>query len=108
MVKRDAEKIDRIFRQALVQTGNRRIIDHRRAWTTSACLQADIPNIVVPFAVDQPFWGRRVHAIGAGPEPIPVKKLTVEKLTKAILEAETSTYREWSAVLGQKIRSWNR
>ena len=32
--------------------------------TTSAGLCAGIPNIVVPFTADQPFWGNRVHAMG--------------------------------------------
>ena len=38
---------------------------------------------------DQPFWGRRVAKLGAGPEPIPRKKLTVERLAQAIQEAVT-------------------
>jgi sterol 3beta-glucosyltransferase len=79
------------------------IVHHGGAGTTSAGLQAGIPNIVVPFTVDQPFWGRRVHAIGAGPSPIPVKKLTTEKLTQAILEAETDVSRERAAETGRKI-----
>jgi sterol 3beta-glucosyltransferase len=81
------------------------IIHHGGAGTTSVALQAGIPNIVVPFAVDQPFWGQRVHAIGAGPAPIPVKKLTVEKLKHAILEVETDAYRERAAEIGRKIHS---
>jgi UDP:flavonoid glycosyltransferase YjiC (YdhE family) len=68
-------------------------------------LQAGIPNLVVPFAVDQPFWGRRVHAIGAGPVPIPVKKLSTEKLTQAILEGESKEYLQRAALIGRKIRS---
>ena len=83
------------------------IIHHGGAGTTSAGLQAGIPNIVVPFTIDQPFWGRRVHAIGAGPSPIPVKKLSTQKLTQAILEAETNAYRERAAEIGRKIRSEN-
>ncbi len=139
MVNRNAEKVDRIVRQSLAQTGNRgivltgwsqlkhlpsesllymdtvphdwllprckMIIHHGGAGTTSAGLQAGIPNIVVPFAVDQPFWGRRVHAIGAGPSPIPVKKLTTDNLTQAILEAETNACRERAVQIGQRIRS---
>jgi sterol 3beta-glucosyltransferase len=80
------------------------IIQHGGAGTTSAGLQAGIPNVVVPFTVDQPFWGRRVHAIGAGPSPIPVKKLTTEKLTQAILEGETNASRDRAAEIGRKIR----
>jgi sterol 3beta-glucosyltransferase len=81
------------------------LIHHGGAGTTSAGLQAGIPNIVVPFTVDQPFWGRRVHAIGAGPAPIPVKKLSTEQLTKAIFEAETEAYRERAEEIGRKIHS---
>lgn len=81
------------------------IIHHGGAGTTSAGLRAGIPNVIVPFTVDQPFWGRRVHAAGAAPKPIPVKKLTIEKLTQAILEAETNAYRERAAAIGRTIRS---
>jgi sterol 3beta-glucosyltransferase len=81
------------------------VIHHGGAGTTSAGLRAGIPNIVVPFTADQPFWGRRVHAIGAGPRPIPVKKLSVEALTQAILEAESNASRGRARLIGQQIRS---
>jgi len=74
------------------------------AGTTSAGLYAGIPNVVVPFMADQPFWGRRVHAIGAGPKPILVNKLSVASLVQAIAEAETDAIRERAQVIGQKIR----
>jgi len=45
-------------------------IHHGGAGATAAGLRSGIPNIVVPFAADQPFWGARVHALGAGPKPI--------------------------------------
>jgi sterol 3beta-glucosyltransferase len=80
------------------------IIHHGGAGTTSAGLRAGVPNIVVPFMADQPFWGRRVHAIGAGPKPILVKKLSVGTLTQAIVEAESTVIREPAQVIGQKIR----
>jgi sterol 3beta-glucosyltransferase len=80
------------------------IIHHGGAGTTSAGLRAGIPNIVVPFMADQPFWGRRVHAIGAGPRPILVKKLSVRALMQAIAEAESHAIRERAQLIGQKIR----
>jgi sterol 3beta-glucosyltransferase len=83
----------------------RMVIHHGGAGTTSAGLRAGIPNIVVPFTADQPFWGRRVHAIGAGPRPIPVSKLSVWALTQAILEAESKASRERARLIGQQIRS---
>jgi sterol 3beta-glucosyltransferase len=83
----------------------RMIVHHGGAGTTSAGLQAGIPNILIPFTVDQPFWGRRVHAIGAGPAPIPVKKLSTEELIHAIHEAETDACRQRAALIGRTVRS---
>lgn len=80
------------------------IIHHGGAGTTSAGLRAGIPNIVVPFTGDQPFWGSRVHAVGAGPKPILVKNLSVIKLTHAIAEAEKNVIRERAQFIGQGIR----
>ena len=34
--------------------------------------------------MDQPFWGKRVHAVGAGPLPVPISSLTADKLERAI------------------------
>ncbi len=81
------------------------VVHHGGAGTTSAGLRAGIPNIVVPFTADQPFWGNRVHAIGAGPKPILVKNLSVERLTDAIVEAGSKSLRERAESIGQKIRS---
>ncbi len=60
------------------------VIHHGGIGTTINGLKAGLPTIVVPFNYDQPFWGRRVAALGAGPQPIPRKQLTVERLSKAI------------------------
>ena len=79
------------------------IVHHGGAGTTSAGLRAGIPNIVIPFTADQPFWGTRVHEIGAGPRPILVKNLSVEKLTRAIAEAESEAVREGAQAIGQRI-----
>lgn len=81
------------------------VVHHGGAGTTSAGLRAGIPNVVLPFTADQPFWGRRVHAIGAGPKPILVEKLSVEKLTGAIVEAESNSLSERAQAVGQEIRS---
>lgn len=80
------------------------LIHHGGAGTTSAGFRAGIPNIVVPFTADQPFWGRRVHAVGAGPRPILLKNLSAEKLTRAIAEADGDAVRKRAQALGQRIR----
>jgi sterol 3beta-glucosyltransferase len=82
------------------------VIHHGGAGTTAG-LRSGIPNLVVPFAADQPFWGARVHAIGAGPHPIPVKKLTTEKLVVALVEADGNAIRGGAQAAGRKIRAEN-
>lgn len=81
------------------------IVHHGGAGTTSAGLRAGIPNVVVPFTADQPFWGRRVQMIGAGPKPIYVNKLSVESLTQAFVEADGEAIRKQAQAVGQRIRS---
>ena len=65
------------------------VVHHGGAGTTSAGLRAGVPSVVVPFFGDQPFWGQRVADLGVGPEPIPRKKLTAERLAQAIQIAVT-------------------
>jgi sterol 3beta-glucosyltransferase len=79
------------------------VIHHGGAGTTAAGLRSGIPNLVVSFAADQPFWGARVHAIGAGPQPISVKKLTVEKLVSALVEADRDALRNSAQAVARKI-----
>ena len=81
------------------------IVHHGGAGTTSAALRAGIPQVVVPFTADQPFWGRRVNAVGVGPKPILVKKLSVTKLMQALAEAETDAVRNRALSIGQAIRA---
>jgi sterol 3beta-glucosyltransferase len=80
------------------------VIHHGGAGTISAGLRAGIPNVVVPFTADQPFWGKRVQAIGAGPKPILVKRLSTEKLVHAMIEAENGAICKRARAIGQRIR----
>lgn len=80
------------------------IIHHGGAGTTSAGLRVGIPQVVVPFTADQPFWGSRVHAVGVAPKPIRVSQLSVEKMVSAIAAAESKVILERVQVTGQRIR----
>jgi UDP:flavonoid glycosyltransferase YjiC (YdhE family) len=63
-------------------------------------------SLVVPFFGDQFFWGRRVATLGVGPEPIPRKELTAERLARAIEGALTDqTMRQRSVDLGASIQA---
>ncbi|KAJ9635308.1 hypothetical protein H2204_005869 [Knufia peltigerae] len=79
------------------------VVHHGGAGTTAAGIAAGRPTLVVPFFGDQPFWGAMVARAGAGPRPIPHKKLTADKLANAIdfcLKAESL---ERAKELGSKI-----
>ncbi len=81
------------------------VVHHGGAGTTAAGLRAGVPNIIVPFMADQPFWDKRVNQIGAGPKPIAVKKLSAENLSRAILEAQSQSMVERAKRIGEKIRA---
>ena len=64
----------------------RAVVHHGGAGTTAAGLRYGRPTLIIPFAGDQSFWGNRVHSLGCGPRPIARDKLTVQNLTKALLD----------------------
>lgn len=81
------------------------VVHHGGAGTTAAGLAAGVPAVICPFFGDQPFWGRRVAALGVGPQPIPQKKLTAEKLAAALRATNDAAMRDRAAQLGATIRS---
>jgi UDP:flavonoid glycosyltransferase YjiC (YdhE family) len=81
------------------------VVHHGGAGTTAAGLRAGIPNIVIPHAVDQLFWGKRVAAIGAGPRPIELKQLSVESLCEGFQQAESSELQAAARRIGERIRA---
>ena len=82
------------------------VVHHGGAGTTACGLRAGVPSIITPFFGDQPFWGQRVAELGVGPEPIPFRKLTVERLAQAVHTAVTDqTMRRRAASLGARIQA---
>ncbi|EKG18197.1 UDP-glucuronosyl/UDP-glucosyltransferase [Macrophomina phaseolina MS6] len=79
------------------------VVHHGGAGTTSAGISCGKPTVVVPFFGDQPFWGAMVARAGAGPEPIPHKQLTSDKLAEAIQYALKPSSQERAQELAAKI-----
>jgi sterol 3beta-glucosyltransferase len=79
------------------------VVHHGGAGSTAAGLRAGKPSLVCPFLGDQPFWGARVHAVGAGPAPLPARKLAdglTERLGDLVRHRE---YRLKAADVGRRI-----
>lgn len=84
------------------------VVHHGGAGTTASGLRAGVPSILVPYFADQPFWAWRVRQLGAGPPPVPRKKLTAERLAKAIKETVSNKKMvERAAQLGRQIQMEN-
>ncbi|BEI85719.1 hypothetical protein CcaverHIS002_0600060 [Cutaneotrichosporon cavernicola] len=81
------------------------VCHHGGAGTTAAGLRAGLPTIVVPFFGDQLFWGNAVAAAGAGPLPIPYKKLTADALANGIQVALSNPARLAAGAIGESIRA---
>ncbi|GAB3668929.1 glycosyltransferase [Actinocorallia lasiicapitis] len=124
MAPGDPEATDRAVREALRRTGNRgvllgdpatsdddvlvvreaphgwlfprmaAVVHHGGAGTTAEGLRAGVPSLVCPFFGDQPYWADRVHALGAGPAPLPISRLTAESLAGALRATVTPAHRE--------------
>ena len=62
----------------------RACVIHGGAGTTAIALKCGKPTMIVPFFGDQHFWGSMLGSSGAGPEPVPYKHLTAEKLADGI------------------------
>ncbi|RDW65951.1 hypothetical protein BP6252_09586 [Coleophoma cylindrospora] len=79
------------------------VVHHGGAGTTAAGITAGRPTIIIPFFGDQPFWGAMVARAGAGPNPIPHKQLTADKLADAINFCLRPESRECAKELASKI-----
>lgn len=82
------------------------VVHHGGAGTTAEGLRAGVPNVVVPFILDQPFWSARIRALGLGPDPIPHKELTAGRLARAIYTAVTGAgMRQRAGACGAAVRA---
>jgi vancomycin aglycone glucosyltransferase len=80
------------------------VVHHGGAGTTTTAAQAGAPQLIVPQVADQPYWGGRVAALGAGAVhdgPVPSFETLSARLSIA-LAPETG---ERAAVLAGSIRT---
>ncbi|GAB3879301.1 glycosyltransferase [Terrabacter terrigena] len=90
---------EELFRRCAV------VVHHGGAGTTAAALRAGVPQVVVPHAADQPYWGRRMADLGVAAAPIARKDLTPARLRAALELALSPETRRAAYVLGERVRA---
>jgi sterol 3beta-glucosyltransferase len=81
------------------------VVHHGGPGTTASALHAGVPQLIVPFLSDQPFWGHRVAEAGVGPAPVPIAKFTAAHLTAAICRTDDPAMRRRAEELGRVARA---
>jgi UDP:flavonoid glycosyltransferase YjiC (YdhE family) len=83
------------------------VVHHGGAGTTAIGIAMGKPTVVVPFFGDQPFWGAMIFKAGAGPEPVPFKKMTEETLADSITIALGADVQTAVKEMSEKISNEN-
>jgi UDP:flavonoid glycosyltransferase YjiC (YdhE family) len=64
-----------------------------------------VPQVIVPHAADQPYWGRRMADLGVAAPPIARKDLTAARLERALEVALSPGARAAAYALGERVRA---
>ena len=81
------------------------VVHHGGAGTTHEGLRWGRPSVVCPVFGDQPFWARRVQALGVGPAPLPQKRLGAAALAAALAATDDRELQARAASLGAALRT---
>ncbi len=86
----------------------RAVAHHGGAGTTHTGLLAGRPTFVIAQFFDQPYWGRRVHALGCGPKPVRVKELKPRLLADRLSDLMgRPSYATAARAVAEKLRAEN-
>ncbi|WP_329417551.1 glycosyltransferase [Streptomyces sp. NBC_00704] len=82
------------------------VVHHCGAGTTAAGVRAGVPAVPVPIQFDEAFWAGRLVALGVAPAALPLRRLTADALTAALIRAtRTPAHRERARALGTLVRA---
>ena len=100
VLKLDAVPHDWLFPRTMA------VVHHGGVGTTHVGLRAGVPNVIVPFFADQPFWAERAHLLGISPRPVYQEELTAEHLAEAIgIATSDMAMRARAAEVGRRIQA---
>lgn len=81
------------------------VVHHGGPGTTAEGLRAGVPQLVVPFLSDQPFWGHQVARAGLGPAPVPIGAFSADRLADALTQMKSPAMRARAVELGARVRA---
>ena len=109
IVKSNNERIY-VTKQAphdLLFAASKGAIHHGGVGTMAAALCAGIPQLIIPFSVDQPFWANRLYKLGCALKPLREKTLTIADLSNALIKMDSSQIQNMAKKVGETIQSEN-
>jgi sterol 3beta-glucosyltransferase len=84
------------------------IVHHGGSGTAGAVFRSGVPSVFVPhgYLLDQTYWAQLAYELGCASQPIPISKLTAERLAAAI-ESITENHNCYprASALAMKVRS---
>lgn len=78
-------------------------IHHGGSGTTHSACRAGIPSVILPFAGDQPFWARRLRALGIADRVLNGRRPSAAGLGQGIAFAERPDTRARAVALGRAM-----
>lgn len=83
----------------------RAVVHHGGNTTNGLGLRAGLPTLVIPLALDQYFYGRMDHRIGAGPAPLYIRKrlCTVEEIKASLTDLVSGKYDQGASSASEEI-----
>lgn len=79
------------------------VAHHGGSGTTHTAARAGVPQFIMPQIADQFYWGARVHGLGLGPPPIPPKRLTAARLSRALAAIASGRYHDAARRVADQI-----
>ena len=83
------------------------IVHHGGVGTMAEALLSGVPQVIMPFNVDQPFWAHRLHRLGYALAPLSETKLTVSGLTDTFRGFEEEAVIDRARTIGSRISAEN-
>jgi UDP:flavonoid glycosyltransferase YjiC (YdhE family) len=80
------------------------VVHHGGPGTLSCAARAGAPQLIVPHALDQFYWGERVRSLGLGPAPISRKAVSPGLLLAALSDVTAAGYRAAARRFGDRLR----